>query len=294
MATERIQVPGQAPGRWFNGAIGLMALGCIASTAGCADAPAPPVRVEPTTAQWLPTEAPPEDWPEVEEDPADPRLASMFPDGLRGKERLCDLAQVGGLESVRPADRSRYRLELEEETRPLEEVSQRATVRCRTAFGEGWADLTFSKESAPLAEFVDVGQRIRVRIRGHAGHDGNPAMSFVATVGDAPSYPARRWLHANVAAGDNVSITRGDRLCAVQFAGAPMPAVVAADDTPLVEGATHHQLLTCRHALGEHSIEVYYTLAQSLAALRVRRTDVVPLRISEDERGLLYARYLGP
>lgn len=266
----------------------LMILGC-----GQAER-TPEGPAELTTGSWPDTPPPPEAFLETDDDPFDPRLALMFPELLATRERVCDVTEIGELQQVTEADPLAEPLppDPEAEAPARDEPSHHQRLRCRTPTGEGWVELTYTKESAPLAAFVDAGQRIRIRFEGKASAEGPPLAAFVASIGDAPPYPPRRWLHANVRAGDDPATARGEFRCAVTDAGpiTPIPPAVE-EDRP---DPSHVQLVTCRHTLGTRLVQLRYPAAQALASLRVRRGEVVTLQAVSADGPIPIARYAGP
>lgn len=231
----------------------------------------------PTTNAWEPSGGQPAEFVVEDSEPFDVRLASMFPEPLAGRERICDLSFVGALHGLRRDEHGAYD----------PPVSHRMTVRCRAASGEGWGDLVFPKTAASLAPYVRAGSRVRVSIRGHAGFDGYPVLEFVAQIGDgAPEGPRRR-LEVPVGS-DFATVSDGlPRPCAIASVGSVKPLAGT-------EEASHHMLVTCRHPTGARTVDVHFPRSSSLAALRLAPGVVVPLRPMATDGPHLAAVYAGP
>ncbi len=230
-----------------------------------------------TTDDWPPSEGEPLNVPDDASEPFDVRLAAMFPALHAQRERLCDLAFVGARHSLRRDEVAAYE----------PPVSHRVTVRCRASSGEGWADLVFPKESAPLAPSVREHARIRVRLRGTAGFSGYPVMEFVAQVSPEVPEPTRR--RRTIAMGSHFEPpTEGTvRSCAVASVGAIEPLPDATDES-------HRVLVTCRHVTGSTTVEVRFPRQKAMAALRVTPGEVVPLRLVASAGHHVTAVYAGP
>ncbi|MBX3249747.1 MAG: hypothetical protein KF901_21395 [Myxococcales bacterium] len=245
---------------------GLAAIACALGLGGCSD---PPLTGDGdlTTSRWA-SLGTLDDLLVDEAEPFDPRLATMFPGELAGRERLCDLVFVGTVHALR-----RDELDAYAEPEGVPSVSHRATVRCRATTGEGWADLTFAKESSPLASYVRAGARVRVRVRGVEGFEGYPVLEFLAQRGDAPTAVSGRTTYAPVRAGARFDgATPGATLpCGVVHAGTIRPVER--------EGASHAALVTCRHPTGETTVDVSFAEGVALSALHVQRGEVVPLQV---------------
>lgn len=237
--------------------------------------------VELTTDEWAPTPAT-SDVPYSPAEPLDPRRITMTPAQHLDQERICDLSFVGRLRIVGQRELLRYSVA----------VSRRTSVRCRTDSGEGWADLVFPKDSAGLATFVEHGERIRVRVLAAQGFEDHPVVAFVANIGEVV-VPPPRWEFQPVRAGDPLdSDWEGTQACAVLHQGVIEPV----EDGPYPNGVSHHAIVTCRHARGETLIDLAYPEEKQLAALRVRRSEVIPLTF-HPERGTASLRigvYAGP
>ena len=228
----------------------------------CSGSVEAPREVPLTTDDWAPSPPPPDE-PYTPAEPIDPRRITMAPERHLEQERLCDLSFVGELHEIRP--RSSY---------PLP-VSHRASIRCRSASGgEGWADLVFEKTSVSLANYVEPGERIRVRVVAPAGFEGHPVVAFVANIGEIPVARAQ-WEFQTVGTAERFDDDWEDtRACAVAHQGAIRPV----EGAPYPEGASHHAIVTCRHETGESLVDLAFPHEKQLAALRVRRGEVIPMR----------------
>lgn len=250
----------------------------LLALAACSGSAEPTREVALTTESWEPSPSPP-DAPYPPAEPLDPRRITMAPERHIDEERLCDLSFVGRLQEVAAGA-----------TYPLA-VSHRASIRCRAGEGEGWADLVFPKTSASLASYVEAGERIRIRVVAVEGFERHPVVAFVANIGEVP-IPPPRWEFQTVGTGDRFEEGWETSACAVVHQGAVRPV----EGTPYPEDASHHAVVTCRHDLGESLIDLAYPRAKQLAALRVRRGEIIPVRRHDDlgEAGLPIALYVGP
>lgn len=247
----------------------------LMACSGTAEAPR---EVALTTDNWAPT-APAPDEPYLPGEPIDPRRITMAPERHLDQERLCNLSFVGRLHELRPG--SNY---------PLP-VSHRTSIRCQSMDGgEGWADLVFPKTSASLASYVEAGEQIRIRVVGTGGFEDHPIVAFVANIGEVPIQPSR-WEYQMVGTGDRFDEGWERGACAVLHQGAIRPVTDAYPDN-----TSHHAILTCRHDGGERLLDVVYPRETQLAALRVRRGEVIPVSRHPEpgEAGLPIALYEGP
>lgn len=258
----------------------LLAGFAVPGLVGCSGSAPATREVELTTTHWEPT-APAPDAPYSPAEPLDPRRITMAPERHLEQERLCDLSFVGELHEV--GVRSDY---------PLP-VSHRVSIRCRASNeGEGWADLVFEKSSASLATYVEPGERIRVRVVAVEGFERHPVVAFVASIGEIPLAPAR-WEYQTVGTGERFDEAwEGTRACAVVHQGAVRPI----EGAPYPSDASHHAIVTCRHDRGETLIDLAFPADKQLAALRVRRGEVIPIRrgADEGEAELAIGVYAGP
>lgn len=249
------------------------------SALGCSGSTEPPREVQLTTETWSTPPAPDEPYPPAE--PLDPRRITMAPHRHLDQERLCDLSFVGGLHEV--GVRSDY---------PLP-VSHRVSVRCRAANeGEGWADLVFEKTSVSLARYVEPGERIRVRVVAAEGFERHPVIAFVANIGEISLAPAR-WEYQTVGTGERFDESwEGTRACAVVHEGAVRPV----EGGPYPSDASHHAIVTCRHDEGESLVDLAFPRDKQLAALRVRRGEVIGVRRHSElgQAELPIGVYVGP
>ncbi|MCB9600850.1 MAG: hypothetical protein H6720_10935 [Sandaracinus sp.] len=251
---------------------------CCVGTFGCAGSEATFAAAPTTTTEWSPTPAPPIEAAEDDPEPFDVRLAGMYPEIFASRERLCDLTFVGTLHGLRRDETAAYD----------PPISHRATVRCRAASGEGWADLVFPKTTASLAPFVRTESRIRVALRGQSGFHGYPVIEFVAQVSPEVPHPPRRRL-AVPAGSDFDQVAEGlVRPCAIASIGSVEPMGPPGADE------SHRMLVTCRHPTGASTVEARFPRAKALAALRIAVGEVVPMRRIADDGHHVAAVYAGP
>jgi len=240
-------------------------------------APVPEVTL--STDDWAPATPVPT---EIAEDEAfDVRLVRLDPEHHEERERVCDVSWIGRLTRVSQAEQSGYPVPL----------SRRRLIRCTAPTGEGWADLVFDSDSAALATYVDVGDRIRVRVLPGRGFEGHPLLAFVAAIGDVEIAP-RREEPAGVGARF-VDEPRVDQVlpCAVDYVG----GIERLD--PEVQGDTLHVPVRCRHAEGTDWVDVRFPAITAASSLRLVRGVVVPVRLLAIDGGqaeLPVGRYEGP
>ena len=292
------------PGSCFARLVPLMlALGCTERAA------TPPAAAETTTARW--GSAPNADEREGPNAPLAPRRVRLDPAAYEDTERICAIVFKGpdeelGAIAARAYDPPRVR---------------RSSIRCTGASGTGWADLVFDEASRDLADLVAEGQRLRVRVERGRGHRGRPILSFVALQteprGEAPRFDPRGLapplddatpdpaagvrdegadaLLAEVPVGANWTTLEAPselpHACAVEGVGEPDPVPTEGGYAPEV---THHLPVFCRGPAGPVRVDVTFAADQRLAALRLRRGEVVPLTpVVRTESGVR-AQYAGP
>lgn len=218
----------------------------------------------------------------------DIRLVRVQPGVHLNTEQPCDIIYTAGREAVEGDDSARYDLD----------AAHRMAIKCYAPTGEGWADLVFSPEDAAQASDVRRGRRVRVRIlAADGGYDDYPIVQFVALEGDDPNLAlaAPRTQQTNVPNGFDLSTLRDDpglvgstQQCAVAFA----------DEIDLVRpndrrsrsypaGVQNRMTVHCKHQGGEEPADLVFMPAQALAALSVRRGEVVPVRIISRNGGFV-------
>jgi hypothetical protein len=274
-------------------------VGTILCALGCdAERRAPKPEVALSTDDWPPSPPVPRELPPDE--PFDVRLVRLDPATHVDEERVCDVTWSGRLTRVGASDAVRY---------PMP-IARRRLVRCRAETGEGWADLVFDSDSASLASYVDAGDRIRVRVLEGRGFQRHPILAFVATIDDVDLAP-RQEREVPVGA-PFVALAQGGGLsqvhpCALDYVGGIEPTDRASEDTgddddgDLVNvpdsRETHRVQVRCRHAEGADWLELRFPAVTRMAALRLERGVVIPVRLlSADggEAGLPHGRYEGP
>lgn len=218
----------------------------------------------------------------------DIRLVRVQPGVHLDTEQACDVIFTGRPEAVDGQKANRYEIE----------ASQRMAIKCHSPTGEGWADLVFSPENGSHVAEVRRGRRLRVRIlAADGGYFDYPVVQFVALDGDNPDLGriTSRSASVNVSNGFNLALLRQDPTlvgttqdCAVSFA----------DEIDLVRpndrrrrsypaGVQNRMTVRCKHAQGEEPADLVFMPAQALAALRVRRGEVVPVRVISRNGGFV-------
>lgn len=212
----------------------------------------------------------------------DMRLVRVQPGVHLDTEQVCHVSAAGRVEAIAEADAERYG----------ERATQRMSVRCAAATGEGWADLVFSATSAAHAPEVSVGARIRARIlRADGGFFDYPIVQFVHTesLGD-PSLAAPGTAPSVVGAlpaGFDLRRAQTDpsavgsvQTCAVSHAG-DIEMLDAADarSRAYPAGAQNRMTIRCRHGQGEEWADLVFMPPQALTALHIGRGDVIRVAI---------------
>jgi len=238
-----------------------------------------------TSDEWPPAGPLPDAIPEDE--PFDVRLIRLDPATHEGQERVCDVAWTGRLVRLGAAARTDY---------PMP-VSKRRLIRCRAETGEGWADLVFDSDHAALANYVETGDRIRVRVLPGRGFEGHPLLAFVAAIDHVELAPRREQV-VPVGAPMEQLVSNGAENqvhpCAIAYVGGIEP-IEGASDGPSAE--THHVQIRCRHAEGADWLDLRLPRVTAPSALRFRRGVVIPVRllsVDGGSDGLPTARYEGP
>ncbi|GAB4204332.1 MAG: hypothetical protein OHK0013_19160 [Sandaracinaceae bacterium] len=214
----------------------------------------------------------------------DMRLVRVQPGVHLDTEQVCHVSAAGRVEPIAEDDVDRYG----------ERATQRMSVRCAAATGEGWADLVFSATSASHAPEVTVGARVRVRIaRADGGFFDYPIVELVAieSPGDASIAPASMdgapGIASSLPAGFDLRRAQTDpaavgsvQSCAVSHAG-DIEMLDAEDirTRAYPAGAQNRMTIRCRHAGGEEWADLVFMPAQALAALHIGRGDVIRVAI---------------
>ncbi|MEM1418978.1 MAG: hypothetical protein AAGH15_29065, partial [Myxococcota bacterium] len=148
-----------------------------------------------------------------------------------------------------------------------------------------------------LAEFVDVGQRLRVRVRPGSGLRGMPVLEFLTTIGEGVGGDTEAEALVRVAAVGadwaQVGVPGGTPLpCAIASVGLPEPVPEDGGYGPEI---THRLRVACLGGSGRSYVDVAFPAALQRAALRLRRGDIVPLvPVARTGAGWVRARYAGP
>lgn len=218
----------------------------------------------------------------------DIRLVRVQPGVHLDTEHACDVIFSGRPEAVEGQEANRYEIE----------AAHRMAIKCHAPTGEGWADLVFSPEATSQVSEVRRGRRVRVRIlAADGGYFDYPVVQFVSVEGDNPELArvSPRSQPSTVPNGFDLSSLRDDpalvgttQECAVAFA----------DEIDLVRpndrrrrsypaGVQNRMTVRCKHAGGEEPADLVFMPAQALAALRVRRGEVVPVRVISRHGGFV-------
>ena len=218
----------------------------------------------------------------------DIRLVRVQPSVHLNTVQPCDVIFSGRPEAVEGEDAARYE----------EDYVQRMAIKCHAPSGEGWADLVFSPEAADSVSGVTRGRRVRVRILApDGGYFDYPIVQFVSLEGVNPELArvTPRPTPSSVPSGFDLSaLAEGPALvgttqqCAVAFA----------DEIDLVRpndrrrrsypaGVQNRMTVRCRHGGGEEPADLVFMPAQALAALSVRRGEVIPVRVISRNGGFV-------
>lgn len=217
----------------------------------------------------------------------DIRLVRVQPGVHLQTVQPCDVVFSGRPEAIEGADATRYDVP----------AVQRMAIKCAAPTGEGWADLVMTAPQAEAANHIQRGRRLRVRIlAADGGYFDYPIVQLEALepgeIDLARLSPRRE--PQTVGNGFDLSQLSGDpglvgtqQECAIAFA----------DEIDLVEandrrgrsypaGVQNRMTVRCKHAGGDAPADLVFMPAQALAALEVRRGEVVPVRIISRNGGL--------
>ncbi len=200
----------------------------------------------------------------------------------------CDVIFSGRPEAVEGDDAERYEAD----------VVQRMAIKCHAPTGEGWADLVFSRDQAAHVSDVSRGRRVRVRIlAADGGYFDYPIVQFVGAEGENPELArlAPRSQPVSVPNGFDLSALPDDP---AMIGTVQQCAVAFADEIDLVQpndrrrrtypaGVQNRMTVRCKHSGGEEPADLVFMPAQALAALGVRRGEVVPIRIISRNGGFV-------
>jgi hypothetical protein len=215
----------------------------------------------------------------------DIRLVRVQPGVHIDTVQPCDVIYHGRPESVEGHAAERYRVS----------AIQRMAIKCIAPTGEGWADLVFTRDTARRAQEIRRLHRVRVRILSADGGSFNyPIVQFVALEADNPQLSEPRSAPTNVPNGFDFSALRDDpglvgtaQQCAVSFAD-EIDMVPAADRRRSYPAGVQNRIsIHCKHAGGEEPADLVFMPAQALAALTVRRGEVIPVRVISRNGGLV-------
>ncbi len=200
----------------------------------------------------------------------------------------CDIIFSGRPEAVEGHDAERYEAD----------VAQRMAIKCHAATGEGWADLVFARDQASQVSQVRRGRRVRVRIlAADGGYFDYPIVQYIGAEGDNPELARLppRSQPMSVPNGFDLAVLDDDP---ATIGTVQQCAVVFADEIDLVQtndrrrraypaGVQNRMTVRCKHAGGEEPADLVFMPAQALAALGVRRGEVVPVRIISRNGGFV-------
>lgn len=191
----------------------------------------------------------------------------------------CDVVFTGRPEGIEGRDAERY---------PLQ-VSQRVAIKCHAPTGEGWADLVVARAQVSQLSEVRRGRRLQVRIlTADGGYFDYPIVQLVSVEGDHPGLarPQRPTL-PSVPNGFALSALRDDPTL---IGSAQHCAIAFSDEIDLVQandrrrrsyptGVQNRMTIRCKHAGGEEPADLVFMPSQALAALSIRRGELVPVRV---------------
>lgn len=210
----------------------------------------------------------------------DIRLVRVQPGVHLNTEQACDVIFTTRPEAVDGSGAERYEMN----------AAHRMAVKCHAPTGEGWADLVFSPEHASEVSRVRRARRIRVRIlAADGGFSDYPVVQFMSVEGDNPSLAATppRAQPTSVPTGFDLGRLGEDpgligttQQCAVAFAS-EIDLVRPNDrrQRNYPAGVQNRLTVRCKHAGGEHVADLVFMPAQALAALAIRRGELVPTRV---------------
>lgn len=227
----------------------------------------------------------------VADDPGagfDIRLVRVQPGVHIRTIQACDVMFSGRPEAVEGGDAERYEAD----------VAQRMAIKCHAPTGEGWADLVFSRADAAQVAQVRRGRRVRVRIlAADGGYFDYPIVQFVAAEGHNPELArlAPRAQPLGVPNGFDLSAIREDPAL---LGSVQQCAVAFSDEIHIVQpndrrrrsyptGVQNRMTVRCKHAGGEEPADLVFMPSQALAALSVRRGEVIPVQIISRNGGFV-------
>lgn len=218
----------------------------------------------------------------------DIRLVRVQPSVHLNTVQPCDVIFSGRPEAVEGDEQERYETD----------AAQRMAIKCHAPTGEGWADLVFSPEASSHVSEVTRGRRVRVRILApDGGYFDYPIVQFVSVEGSDPELAriAPRAQPATIPNGFDLSALRDDpatvgttQQCAVAFVD-EIDLIRAHDRRrrSYPAGVQNRMTVRCKHAGGEEPADLVFMPAQALAALTVRRGEVVPVRVISRNGGFV-------
>ena len=210
----------------------------------------------------------------------DLRLVQVQPGAHLNTEQPCDVFLRTEPAAVAGDEAGRYSVD----------AAHHMAVRCHAPAGNSWADLIFSPEHASAVQEIRRGSRVRVRIlTSDGGEHDYPIVQFVEIEGYDPAL-AESDLHAQPSSvpngfnlrrlADEPGLIGTTQQCAV--ARTEPVDLLRPDDRRernYPAGIQNRMTVTCKHANGEEHADLVFMPAQALAALSVRRGEVVPVRI---------------
>lgn len=217
----------------------------------------------------------------------DIRLVRVQPGVHMRTIQACDVIFSSRPEAVEGRAAERY----------VAEVVQRMAIKCHASTGEGWADLVFDRSDGAKVAEVRRGRRVRVRIlAAEGGYFDYPIVQFVRAEGENPEL-------ARLSTTRPVTVPNGFDLTELQsdpaLVGSVQQCAVAFnDEIELVQGndqrsrnyptgVQNRMTVRCKHDDGEEPADLVFMPAQALAALRVRRGEVIPVRLVSRNGGFV-------
>lgn len=204
--------------------------------------------------------------------PLDPRMLPMAGDAAIGAVALCDLSYIGEAQ----ARRAQY---------PLPQgFAERRLIRCHAPTGEGDLDLLIPEAFQTASGEINVGERVRVKIRSvDGGFEEAPVAELQTIVGASPIEPPPPAEIAPIAARD--SFAKGGSLRADDIGKCAIAWHGKFRRTPIRRSPRYPHFarfrvdLACRTVESEDIVELVFAEEHAVAALGLRRGRIVDLRM---------------
>jgi hypothetical protein len=217
----------------------------------------------------------------------DIRLVRVQPGVHLRTVQPCDVVFSGRAEAIDGPDAARY---------PVPAV-QRMAIKCTAPTGEGWADLVFTRQTASRAGQVQRGRRIQVRLlSADGGYFDYPVVQLESVEGENPELLRVSARHEPAAVPNGFDLAQLSRQpaligtaqeCAVAFADEIVMVQPADRRRSYPSGAQNRMTVRCKHAGGDEPADLVFMPGQALAALSVRRGEVVPVRVVSRNGGFV-------